>query len=307
MARRSAALLATFFATTTLVSASGETIVRNGRLLAIVHTGVSDRLCLITARGELRALPLRGRFLAADWNPSGSRFVYSAGQVDGVWLVVTAAADGSKRRVVGGSLNVGDLAWSPDGRKIAFVVAEWNGPDTAIVVKRLDRPAVASKYVLGGSYDREDFAEYGSPSWSADSRRLAYDMNVQGTRQVFVARADGSDRRQLTTAGGWNPSWSPNGSRIAYAVEIDGVVRLHVMRPDGSDVRPIADAVGFAEWSPDGRWLAFTRNEGRELVRIPSTGGAPAVVVRSVSPIVDIAWQPGGRDSAAPPPARRCA
>jgi len=304
--RRSTAVFAIGFFAAILVSVSEGSIVRNGRLLAIVDTGVAERLCLVSARGQLRALPLRGHFLDADWNPAGSRFAYSAGQVTGEWLVVTAAADGSKRRVVGGSVNVGEVAWSPDGLKIAFVVAEWNGPETAIVVMRLDRPGAAPKYVFGGSYDRDDWGEYGSPSWSPDSRLLAYDMFVNGHQEVFVAQADGSDRRQLTTKGGYNPSWSPDGTRIAFGAAPEQVARLYTIRPNGTGVIAIADDAGAAEWSPDSRWLAFTRNKGRDLVRVRSTGGAPAVIARSAHPIVDLAWQPAGRDSAAALPTRRC-
>lgn len=306
MFRRSPALVATFFATSTLVAASGASVVRNGYILAVVDTGVSERLCLVTPRGGLRALPLKGRFNDADWSPSGARFVYSAGQIDGGWLAVTAASDGSKRRIVGGSNGVWGVDWSPDGRKIAFVVAEWNGPETAIVVVRQDRPAAAPNYIIGGSYDREDFGEYGSPSWSPDGRRLAYDMLVDDRSQVFVAREDGSELRQLTTEGGSNPSWAPTGTGIAFQAERNGVDGLYLVRPDASGERLLAEGVPFAEWSPDGRWIAYTRKDGRELVRMPSTGGAAVVVARSRHPIVDIAWQPAGRGHTAPLPSRRC-
>lgn len=304
MVRRTAAVLA-FLATTTLVAGSGASVSRNGRLLVVVDAGVSERLCIVTPRG-LRALQLKGRVNDADWSPSGARFVYSAGQVDGTWLAVTAAADGSKRRIVGASNAIWGVDWSPDRRKIAFVVAEWNGPETAIVVVRQDRPAAAPNYIIGGSYDRDDFGEYGSPSWSPDARRLAFDMLVGDRRQVLVAQADGSGIRQLTTAGGTDPSWAPNGAGIAFAGERNGVAGLYLIRPDGTNERLLAEGVPFAEWSPDGRWIAYTRNDGRELVRTPSTGGAPVVVARSRHRIVDIAWQPYPRESAAPLPSRRC-
>lgn len=280
MARRRLALLATLVATATLVAASGASIARNGHILVVVDTGVSDRICIVTP-GGLRALPLKGRFSDADWSPSGARFVYSAGQVDGSWLAVTAAANGSKRRVVGASNALASVDWSPDGRKIAYVAAEWNGPETAIVVVRQDRPAAAPRYVVGGSYDRDDFGEYESPSWSPDARRLAYDKLVGDRRQVFVALADGSGIRQLTTAGGSSPSWAPNGAGIAFAGEREGVVGLYLIRPDGTNERLLAEGVSSADWSPDGRWIASARNGGRELVRMPSTGGTAVVVARS--------------------------
>jgi Tol biopolymer transport system component len=305
MARRRAALLATILATCTLAAASGASVAPSGQILAVVDAGAFARLCLVTPRG-LRALPLKGRFDDADWSPSGARFVYSAGQVDGTWLAVTAAAGGSKRRIVGASNALWDLDWSPDGRRIAFVVAEWNGPETAVVVVRQDRPAAAPRYVVGGSFDREDFGEYGSPSWSPDSRRLAYAMRVGERTQVFVAGADGSGIRQLTTAGGSDPSWAPNGAGIAFHAERGGVDGLYLVRPDGSGERLLAQGVTRAEWSPDGRWLAYVRSGGRELVKQPSTGGAPVVVARSAHPIVDLAWRPRGPASAAPLPARPC-
>src|SRR5207344_936565 len=55
------------------------------------------------------------------------------------------------------------------------------------------------------------------PSWSPDNRRIAYRSEHAGHSAVFVAQADGSDPKPLTTLeddNGW-PAWSPSGQWIA--------------------------------------------------------------------------------------------
>jgi len=55
----------------------------------------------------------------------------------------------------------------------------------------------------------------GSPTWSPDSRLLAYSHGG-----VYASSADGW--RPKRVAGGWSPVWSPDGRELAFAND-DGV------------------------------------------------------------------------------------
>jgi Tol biopolymer transport system component len=126
-------------------------------------------------------------------------------------------------------------------------------------------------------------------AWSPDGRRLAF-TGQRGRvgdfdRDIYVMRADGSERRRLTSDGiSFHPVWSPNGQRIYFARkprrhpdEItlrDGSLEVPAwiwsMRPDGSDQRAVTSPVrGRYEmpesFSPDGATLAFTRGTYVEL------------------------------------------
>ena len=103
---------------------------------------------------------------------------------------------------------------SPDGRRVAFVVTQADGPsnlyDTDIWV-------VASKGAAPRQLTYDGLSR--APAWSPDGARLAYVRNVDGKPQVFIyAFADGS-ARQLTAFrdGAIDPVWSHGGSKIAFA------------------------------------------------------------------------------------------
>lgn len=102
------------------------------------------------------------------------------------------------------------------------------------------------------------------PRWSPDGGRIAFVSDRNGTWDIWVMDAEGSDPRNLTDspASDMNPRWSPDGSRIAFKSDRTGTHEIWVMDADGSDPRRVTDAPGSEvqiQWSPDGRWLAFTR------------------------------------------------
>jgi Tol biopolymer transport system component len=101
-------------------------------------------------------------------------------------------------------------------------------------------------------------------------------FDPDGNFQVWVANPDLSHQVQLTHGPGsdaWFPSWSPDGKRIAFSSHRSDpdptddfeVSDVFTMRSDGTDVRKLTDSTGFngnPSWSPDGRWLAYSSEEG---------------------------------------------
>ena len=64
----------------------------------------------------------------------------------------------------------------------------------------------------------------GSPSWSPDGGRIAFDSLRDGNGEIYVMNADGSGQTRLTDDPGFDgsASWSPDGSRIAFQSFRDG-------------------------------------------------------------------------------------
>jgi hypothetical protein len=139
-------------------------------------------------------------------------------------------------------------AWSPDGRRLAFVVrgdlwdADADGTHRRLLVRSADQPA-----------------------WSPNGRRIAFTRGGV----VYTVRADGQDERRL--APGAHPAWSPDGARIALDRD-DEVVTLNW---DGGGVED-AGAGSDPAYAPDGRLAVVRDGEvvagGRDL----GTGTEPA-------------------------------
>jgi Tol biopolymer transport system component len=131
-----------------------------------------------------------------------------------------------------------------------------------------------------------------------------------GSRDIWVANADGSDPRRLTDHPGPDerPVWSPDATRIAFTVG-DTAAQVMVMDADGSNQRQVthnAFPAGRPTWSPDGTSLAFADASSGELyvIRADGTGQVritqPPTPRSCVDPVgscggdVDPAWSPQG-------------
>jgi Tol biopolymer transport system component len=111
------------------------------------------------------------------------------------------------------------------------------------------------------------------PAWSPDGTRIAFASAREGTFDVYVMNADGTDTKRLTSTNenDRGPSWSPDGSRIAFSRSSDGG-QVWVMNADGTGARRLTDELaeeGEPSWSPDGRWIAYThRASGTDIREI---------------------------------------
>jgi CubicO group peptidase (beta-lactamase class C family)/Tol biopolymer transport system component len=105
----------------------------------------------------------------------------------------------------------------------------------------------------------------GHPSWSPDGSRIVYHSVIPGTLwtdsvAVWVARADGSERTQLSDARLFNPTWSPDGKHVVNAAVVkkeSAWLSLFVINPDGSGAKDLFDeddenVLPFPSWAPNG-------------------------------------------------------
>jgi Tol biopolymer transport system component len=119
------------------------------------------------------------------------------------------------------------------------------------------------------------------PSWTPDGTRLIYAARTSpsGPFRLFLAKADGSGRVQLTAQAAGvadrSPVVSPDGTRIAFVSDRDGgFPELYLMDLNGSGVSRLTDNAfvdGNPSWTPDGARLVFERccaNGTSDLVSI---------------------------------------
>ena len=179
---------------------------------------------------------------------------------------------------------VSDVAWSPDGQRLAFAGARYvwvmnaDGSDPV----RLARAAAWS----------------GSLTWSPDGERIAFTRK----HDVWVMDADGSDMRPLAQTPELdeaNVSWSPVGDRIAF--DSGGwVPAVYVMRTDGTGLRKITSGCSHQpDFSPDGRKVVFVDcDRGHEIWVMSATGRSRARLTPYEVGEAHPDWSPDGREIA---------
>jgi Tol biopolymer transport system component len=215
------------------------------------------------------------------------------------------------------------MAWSRDGKSILFVGEGSNSvnlwrlwvdgtrepetvelagghaehPATAnsrnrLVFSRYDWDSHLYRFAPGKPLERVAASSSfeGDPHFSPDGRRIAFTSERSGSIAIWVAGADGSEPRQLTShRWGWqgSPNWSPDGSTIAFdAHDPDGHVHVWTIPAEGGTPRRVTKATGdqtAPTWSRDGKWIYFSeaRDGGRDIWRVPATGGPAQQVTRT--------------------------
>jgi Tol biopolymer transport system component len=128
-----------------------------------------------------------------------------------------------------------------------------------------------------------------------------------GAHAIFVARADGSGKRQITPwalDAGDDPDWSPDGKLILFRSHEGGgeQSQLYVVRSDGTGRRQLSHVkqgttILSSSYSPDGRWITFGR-AGRggnaDVFVMRSNGTAVRPVTRTTAWDSAPDWGPAG-------------
>lgn len=156
----------------------------------------------------------------------------------------TIGADGTHvRRLIdlGYHGDLGRIAWSPDGTRIAYEAARYGRkPAHAlfIVAARGGRPHRISPW-------RQ--AELNTLDWSPDGARLLISLLPLGSDfggDYFTIRPDGGGLRRLTHFGPKATTgaarWSPDGTSIVFAnAGVGGNDDIYVMHADGSAITAV--------------------------------------------------------------------
>ncbi len=204
---------------------------------------------------------------------------------DGVgWTgaLTTVHADGTQYQIVADTLSVDLPALSPDGQILAYIAGhtlwlyQWSEG-----IQQVDLPAYNPEA-------RE--VQFTSPTWSPDGAQIAgwaggsrEGRSFYGIMALDLQTNTSRILEPLYHPTFWDghppaPEWSPDGQWLIYwgQDEAAGHLGFHVVSADGQQMHTLAFesddekscanpwAVGKWAWSPDGRWLAFTRCEGRE-------------------------------------------
>jgi TolB protein len=230
--------------------------------------------------------------------PSTLLFVSSR---DGDYAIFGLSANGDEHRLTkakgdpatpAGLFFQTEPAWSPDGRRIAFV-SRRDGR-SHIYVMRADGTGL--RRVTNAPANDE------SPTWSPDGRRIAFARDAE----LFVVPSRGGPARRIGDGVGGetlDPAWSPSGKLIAYDYRPPGysIREIWVVGVDGKRARQVTRLREISTrpaWSPDGRSLAFQSDARGGHVEIYSIGLDRRGLRRQTRSEIDTFdpdWSPDGR------------
>jgi Tol biopolymer transport system component len=253
-------------------------------LLLYLRAGTLMAQAFDPARGQLNGDPHPVAERVGS-NPIGGIFdvsengilIYQRGSGTSEKQLTWFDRSGKKLSVTGEVGDYFDVRISPDGQKLAFNASYPAGtPNSEIWVDELAR-GVRMRLTIDPDND------HGLPVWSPDGKRILFSVLRGKARMgIYQKPSNGAGGEELLLPSDkqdvqiWPTSWSRDGRFILYARgALSGLSQADIwVLPVEGDRKPRPFVQGPAaaydgQFSPDGRWVAYTSKEsGRDEVYV---------------------------------------
>ena len=249
--------------------------------------------------------PSKSTACCGSWTADGRYYIFQASQsvpntttvVTKLWAISTskdADSNSEPLELTSGPMSFGNVSAGRDSKNLwAIGVQPW-----AEVVKYDQARNEFVPVVPGLSASDLEF--------SADGKWIAY-ISIPGGK-LFRARADGSEKLQLTSGSGLAalPRWSPDGKTIAYVSMKPGESwKLFLLPAKGGTPQAVSAEGGSqidANWSADGKRLIFgdyNHDASGLSIRILDFKTHQTTTVPGSEGLFSPRWSPNGRYLAA--------
>lgn len=237
------------------------------------------------------------------WSPDGTKLAFVAKRTDvfppspNIYVMDPSRTDQTINvatqvtHYASGEVPLGELAWSPDGSKIAYA---WG------IASAGNQPLWVTESNGSQGKPVQLATQGGGPTWSPSGTQIAYSFS----KQVYVKNSDGSGTAvPLPGGAGQEPEWSPDGSRIAFGHPAHPAEFLDLnIVPAGGGMPTIVTSNTqfiFASWSPTGSQIAYHDTQGENsyfrVVNADGTGDHGLPVVQGLNANGPApSWSPDG-------------
>jgi Tol biopolymer transport system component len=252
---------------------------RDGR--EIICSTFNSLSRLPSSGGTLKRLEIADTGASPAVSKDGNRLAFTKGLFDAnIWRVQIPGPSGTKpvsAPLISSSSFEVNAQYSPDGTRIAFASDRYGTFE--IWVSDSDGSHAVQVTTLGR-------AEAGTPRWSTDGRRIAFDWNVAGHWDIYTVSASGGGLQRMTTDSFDHdiPSYSRDGKWIYFASMRSGRYEVWKMPAGGGEaIQLTKNGAMVAFESLDGKWLYYTRSDSSpSLWKMPVGGGVEAEIVPAV-------------------------
>jgi len=197
------------------------------------------------------------------------------------YSLLVADSDGFNPQVVARSKeSLLSPAWSPDGKKIAYVSFESGNSNIYVQDITTGSRQLVESHPKGIN---------GAPAWSPDGSKLAVALSFSGNLNIYVLDVASRQETRVTSnnlAINTQPEWSPDGQSIYFTSDRSGRPQIYQIPASGGTPERISFqgqnnqnvSIGF-----DGKQIAMVQGNGnvyRIAIMDKSLGGQ----VRLISP-----------------------
>jgi len=232
------------------------------RIAANVFHMSKGAIMIIDARGSRTLTTCSGPCPFPVWSHDGRNIYYTANR-KGPYDIYMKAADGSGEETPvvtfeGQQFGATFLAASPDGKYLAFASPGPAGTIMHIYTVALDGDRKPQPFHAAS-------ANEGVPSFSPDSKWLAFESSQSGRVEVYITPFPGGGAQyEVSTAGGERPVWRHDGKEIYYRENLRMMaVKVNAQggRVELGTPTPLFEAAArnrngrWYDVSPDGRFL----------------------------------------------------